>query len=406
MRVLVVGGGGREHALCWKIKQSPRCEALYCAPGNGGIGEIAEIVRSDDVPGWAAENRIDLAVIGPDNPLAEGIVDELTERGVRAFGPTRAAAQIEWSKGWAKQLCRDWDIPTTAFATFDRADDARAYVDQQPEGVVVKADGLALGKGVTVCRTRAEAHAALDALEGGPCVIEELVVGREISVMAVCDGTTYRMLPFSCDHKAIFDGNKGPNTGGMGTYSPPTWLTPQLARELELRVVAQVMRAMRRLGRPFVGFLYPGVFVTESGIKVFEFNARMGDPEAQVLLPRLDVDLLDLLDRATDGRLSETPVELPLAAGASCCVVAASPGYPGSYPTGLPIEGLDRVDPDVLVFQAGTKRTGDGLVTAGGRVLGVTAVGDTVAEARAKAYANVERVRFEGIHYRRDIAAA
>ena len=406
MRVLVVGGGGREHALCWKIRQSPRCEALYCAPGNGGIGEIAELLPYEGIVDWAAANRIDLAVIGPDNALAEGIVDELQARGVRAFGPTRAAAEIEWSKAWAKQLCRDWDIPTTVSATFEDAAAAHAHVDRQGGGVVVKADGLALGKGVTVCPTAAEAHAAIDALAGGRMVIEELVVGREVSAMVLCDGTTYRMLPFSCDHKAIYDGNKGPNTGGMGTYSPPLWLTPEVAREIELRVVAPVMRAMARCGRPFVGFLYPGVFVTDRGIKVFEFNARLGDPEGQVLLPRLDLDLLDLLDRATDGRLSESPAQLPLSAAASCCVVASSPGYPGSYPTGLPIEGLDRLDSDVLVFHAGTKRTAEGLVTAGGRVLGVTALGDSVAEARAKAYANVESVRFEGIHYRRDIAAA
>ena len=406
MRVLVVGGGGREHAFCWKLRQSPRCEALYCSPGNGGIGEIAELVPGEGIVDWAAANRIDLAVIGPDNPLAEGIVDELTARGVRAFGPTRAAAQIEWSKAWAKQLCRDWDIPTTAFATFDDAADAHGYVDEQPDGVVVKADGLALGKGVTVCRTRAEAHAALHLLEGEPCVVEELVVGREVSAMAVCDGTSYRLLPFSCDHKAIFDGNRGPNTGGMGTYTPPLWLTPELAREIELRVVAPAVRAMAQIGRPFVGFLYPGIFVTDQGIKVFEFNSRLGDPEAQVLLPRLGVDLLDLLARAADGRLSDTPIDLPLTAGASCCVVASSPGYPGSYRSGLPIEGLDRLDPDVMVFHAGTKRVDGQLVTAGGRVLGVTALGESVAEARAKAYANVERVRFEGMHFRRDIAAA
>jgi phosphoribosylamine--glycine ligase len=406
MRVLVVGGGGREHALCWKIRQSPRCGKLYCAPGNGGIAQVAELVESDRIADWAAEHAIDLAVIGPDNPLADGIVDELTARGVRAFGPTRAAAEIEWSKGWAKQLCRDWDIPTTEFATFADAAEAHDYVDRQAGGVVVKADGLALGKGVTVCPTAAEAHAALDALAGQRVVVEELVVGREVSVTALCDGTTYRLLPFACDHKAVFDGNRGPNTGGMGTYSPPLWLTPELAREIELRVVAPTLRAMARIGRPFVGFLFPGVFVTERGIKVFEFNARLGDPEAQVLLPRLDVDLLDALDRAADGRLGDLPAELPIAAAASCCVVAAAPGYPGSYPRGLPIEGLDDVDADALVFHAGTARHGEGFATAGGRVLGVTALGDTVAEARARAYANVARVRFDGMHYRRDIAAA
>jgi phosphoribosylamine--glycine ligase len=406
MRVLVVGGGGREHAFCWKLKQSPLCDALYCSPGNGGIAEVAEIVTTDRIVDWAAQNRIDLAVIGPDNPLAEGIVDDLTAAGVRAFGPTRAAAQIEWSKGWAKQLCRDWDIPTTAFATFDDASTAHAYVDEQPAGVVVKDDGLALGKGVTICHSREEAHAALDALAGRPVVVEELVVGREVSVTAICDGTNYRLLPFACDYKRIHDGDQGPNTGGMGNYSPPTWLSPEVAREIELRVVAPTIRAMASIGRPFVGFLFPGVFVNESGIKVFEFNARLGDPEAQVLLPRLDVDLLDLIDRATDGKLGEVPVELPLAAAASCVVVAASPGYPGSYPTGLPIEGLNQLEADVLAFHAGTRRDAAGLATSGGRVLGVTALGATVAEARAKAYANVARVRFEGMQYRRDIAAA
>jgi phosphoribosylamine--glycine ligase len=423
-RVLVVGGGGREHALCWKLRQSPRCAALFCAPGNAGIAELAELVpigarETDRLADWAQRHEIDLAVIGPDDPLADGVVDALRARGVRAFGPTRAAAEIESSKAWAKQLCRDWDIPTAAFAVFDDRAAAHAYVDRQPGGVVVKADGLAAGKGVSVCRTAGEAHAAIDramaerafGAAGDRLVVEELVVGRELSVTALCDGHTYRMLPFSCDHKAIFDGNQGPNTGGMGTYSPPSFVTPELAREIELRVVAPAVRAMAQAERPFVGFLYPGVFVTTppSGrpeIRVFEFNSRLGDPEAQVLLPRLDVDLLDLLDRAVDGRLSELPLELPLAAPASCCVVVASEGYPGRYPTGRQIAGLDRLDPDVLAFHAGTQRTERGFETAGGRVLGVTALGASVAEARARAYANVPRLHFDGMHYRRDIAAA
>jgi phosphoribosylamine--glycine ligase len=423
-RVLVVGGGGREHALCWKLRQSPGCAALFCAPGNAGTAEVAETVpigarETGRLADWAREQAIDLAVIGPDDPLADGIVDALRARGVRAFGPTRAAAEVESSKAWGKRLCREWDIPTAEFALFDDRAAAHAYVEARGGNLVVKADGLAVGKGVAVCPTADEAHAAVDramaerafGAAGDRVVIEELVTGREVSVTAVCDGQTYRMLPFSCDHKAVFDGNRGPNTGGMGVYSPPAFVTPELAREIELRVVAPAVRGMARAGRPFVGFLYPGVFVTPGAdgrpeIRVFEFNARLGDPEAQALLPRLDVDLLELLDRAADGRLSELPVELPLASPASCCVVVASAGYPGSHETGRPIEGIDRLDPDVLLFHAGTRRTERGFVTAGGRVAGLTALGATVAEARARAYRNVERLHFEGMHYRRDIAAA
>ncbi|HEY3082890.1 MAG TPA: phosphoribosylamine--glycine ligase [Chloroflexota bacterium] len=423
-RVLVVGGGGREHALCWKLRQSPRCEALFCAPGNAGIAQIAEPVpigarEIERLADWARAQRIDLAVIGPDDPLADGIVDALHSRGVRAFGPTRAAAEVESSKAWGKQLCREWDIPTGDFAVFDDRAAAHAYVEARAGNVVIKADGLAAGKGVSVCPTAEEAHAAIDRVmaerafgaAGDRVVVEELLTGREVSVTAVCDGQTYRMLPFSCDHKAVFDGNRGPNTGGMGTYSPPDFVTPELAREIELRVIAPAVRGMARAGRPFVGFLYPGVFVTPGHgrgpeIRVFEFNARLGDPEAQVLLPRLDLDLLDVLDRAVDGRLSELPVALPQAAPASCCVIVASAGYPGSHETGRPIAGLDRLDPEVLLFHAGTRRTERGFETAGGRVIGVTALGESVAAARARAYANVDRLHFEGMHYRRDIAAA
>jgi phosphoribosylamine--glycine ligase len=422
-RVLVVGGGGREHALCWKLRQSRRCEVLFCAPGNGGIAELAELVpigarEIDRLADWAEQHRIDLAVIGPDDPLADGVVDALRARGVPAFGPTRAAAEIESSKSWAKQLCRDWDIPTARFAAFDDRAAAHAHVDQQGGNVVVKADGLAAGKGVAVCPTAEEAHAAIDRImaerafgaAGDRVVVEELLVGREVSATVLCDGQTYRMLPFACDHKPVFDGNKGPNTGGMGAYSPSALVTPVLAREIELRVVAPAVRAMAQAGRPFVGFFYPGLMITTApdgspDVRVIEFNARLGDPEAQVLLPRLDVDLLDLLERAVDGRLSELPLELPLAAPASCCVVVASGGYPGSFPTGRPIVGLDRVDPDALVFHAGTRRTERGFETAGGRVLGVTALGASVADARARAYGNVARLDFDAMHYRRDIAA-
>ncbi|HZQ97734.1 MAG TPA: phosphoribosylamine--glycine ligase [Chloroflexota bacterium] len=414
MRVLVIGSGGREHALCWKIAQSPRCDALFCAPGNGGTAAIAEPVLADDLPAWAADNGIDLAVVGPDDPLAAGLVDRFQARGVRAFGPTRAAAEIEWSKSWAKQFAADHGIPTARWAAFVDADAAHAYVDAHPPGLAVKADGLALGKGVTVCATREEAHQAVDALmrdrvlgaAGARVVIEERLTGREVSAIAVCDGRAYRMLPFACDHKAAYDGDRGPNTGGMGAYSPAPWVSGALADEIARRMIAPAVRGLAAIGRPFVGFLYCGLMVTPAGPRVIEFNARMGDPEAQAILPRLDFDLLEVLDLAVDGRLSEAPDRLPISPWACCCVVLASRNYPASSPTGLPIEGLDRVEPAVHVFHAGTRREGEQLVTAGGRVLGISAVGPTVEAARERAYANAARVRFEGVRYRRDIGAA
>lgn len=418
MRVLVVGGGGREHALCWKIRQSRLCSALYCAPGNAGIAAVAELVpiaaeAIDKIVEWTVGNAIDLIVVGPDDPLAAGLVDALAAHGRRAFGPTRLAAELESSKSWAKRFCRANDIPTARFEVFDRADDAHGYVDREPPGLAVKADGLARGKGVYVCPTRDEAHAAIEALmcqavvggAGARVVIEELLRGREVSASAICDGSTYRMLPFARDHKRALDGDRGPNTGGMGAISPPTWATDALMREVEMRVVGPAMRGMRQAGRRFVGFLYPGLMVTEDGVKVIEFNARLGDPEAQVLLPRLEHDLLELLDLAVDGRLAEAPAPLPISDDAACCVVLASGGYPGAVRTGEPIDGLDRLDPGTLAFHAGTTRLDGRLVTSGGRVLGITAVGSTLAEARAHAYANVDRIRFAGMHARRDIGA-
>ncbi|TAK20185.1 MAG: phosphoribosylamine--glycine ligase [Chloroflexota bacterium] len=415
-RVLVVGGGGREHTLCWKLRQSPRIGALYCAPGNGGIEQVATRIDigardTERLADWALENRIDLVVVGPDDPLADGLVNQIIARGVKAFGPTRAAAEIEWSKAWAKRFCIENGIPSTAAADFDGAEAAHNYVDSVEHRVVVKADGLAVGKGVFVCDDRGEAHRAIDAImvarvfgaAGARVVVEERIVGREVSATAICDGSTYRMLPLACDHKAINDGNRGPNTGGMGTYSPPLFATPELSRAIEMTIIAPAVRGMARAGRPFTGFLYPGIMMTEKGPCVFEFNARLGDPEAQVLLPRLADDLLDILEKAADGRLSETPPALSLSADAACCVIMASRGYPGEYDFGKAISGLDAIAPETIVFHAGTRRVNDRYVTAGGRVLGVTAVGATVAEARTRAYADVARVSFEGAHYRRDI---
>jgi phosphoribosylamine--glycine ligase len=358
---------------------------------------------------WAAEQAVDLTVVGPDDPLADGIVDALQARGLRALGPTRAAAEIESSKSWAKAFMREHGIPTAAYQSFDNPDEADRYVEAAPAGLAVKADGLATGKGVILCPTRAEAHAAIDRLmrarafgaAGARIVIEELLRGREVSAFALCDGTTYRLLPFACDHKAVFDGDRGPNTGGMGAYSPASWLTAEQEREIELCAIAPAVRGLAQAGRSFVGFLFAGLIVTERGLRVIEFNARLGDPEAQAILPRLDADLLELADLASRGRLAKAPARLPVSDQASCCVVMASAGYPGSYQTGRPISGLDGAD--ALVFHAGTAREGDGWLTAGGRVLGVTALGADLAEARRAAYRAVERIGFEGAHYRRDV---
>jgi phosphoribosylamine---glycine ligase len=418
VRVLVVGSGGREHALCWKIRQSPRCEAVYCAPGNGGTGEVAELLPipvsdKDALAEWAHSNRIDLTVIGPDDPLADGIVDRFRAAGLRVFGPTQAAAEIEWSKVWAKQFFATQNIPTAASASFDEPQPAHRYVDQQRGELVVKADGLALGKGVFVCSNAAEAHAAIDQVmvagqvgaAGRRIVIEERLRGREVSVMAICDGRSYRLLPTSCDHKAAYDGDRGPNTGGMGAYSPAVWLSDAQLAEIEARAIAPAVAGLARMGRPFTGFLYCGAMITPAGLRVLEFNARLGDPETQAILPRLDVDLVEWIGMAVAGRLDEMPARIPVKPETSCCVVVASANYPASSPTGLPIAGLDRVDPGVELFHAGTRREGDSYATAGGRVLSVTALGPDVTGAREKAYANVARIGFDGARYRRDIAA-
>lgn len=411
MHVLVVGSGGREHALCWKLRQSARCRRISCAPGNGGIGEVAELVPiaprdQSALVRWALDNAVDLTVVGPDDPLAAGIADTFQVAGLRVFGPTRAAAEIEWSKVWAKRFFAEHGIPTARSQSFADAAEAHCYVDSQRGELVVKADGLALGKGVFVCASHAEAHGAIDTLRqtdaGRRFVIEERLNGREVSVIALCDGTSYRLLPTSCDHKPAYDGDRGPNTGGMGAYSPAVWLSDAQLREIEQKAIAPTLRGLADGGRPFVGFLYCGAIVTRNGFSVLEFNARLGDPEAQAILPRLDADLLDLIELAVHGRLDLAPNPLPLVPDATCCVVVAAANYPASSPTGLPIAGLDAVDS--LVFHAGTLRDGDHYVTAGGRVLGVTALGPDLAAARARAYANVDRIRFDGARCRRDIA--
>ncbi len=415
MNVLLLGSGGREHAIAWRIAQSPLLSKLWIAPGNAGTADLGENVVGlsptdpDAVSAYAAGIRADLVVVSSDDPLAAGVVDAVTGAGIPAFGSTKAAAEIEWSKAFANDLMARAGIPTSASRTFEDADEASAYVRDLGGPVVVKADGLALGKGVTVCDTTEEAVAAIDAamregafgVAGSRVVIEERMYGRETGGHAFSDGITVRHMPFSCDHKRIFDGNVGPNTGGMGVYVPPAWLTPGTAEEIRTAVTQRAITAMAEMGRPFAGVLYPGIMVTDAGPRVFEINARFGDPETQVLLPKLRTDLLTILDACAHQRLADVEVEWD--DRASVGVVMASEGYPGPTITGRLIEGIADVDDDVQVFIAGAKRVDGRLLTSGGRVLCVVAQADTMESAQAKAYDNVARIRFEGAQYRRDI---
>jgi len=429
MNVLLIGSGGREHAIAWKLRQSPRPGSLTVAPGNGGIAQIAECVPlaipkpyatagevavfGEAVLAIARERHVELVVVAPDDPLALGLVDIVEAAGMRAFGPSKAAARIEASKAFAKDLMRRHGVPMGEAARFDEFEAARAYVESRACDVVVKADGLAAGKGTIVTGSHAEAVEALRALmvegalglAGRSIVIEDKLTGPETSAHAFSDGKTVAHMPFSCDHKPVFDGNRGPNTGGMGAYSPPSWLPEATAGQIRHDVTEAAVRAMASEGVPFKGVLYPGLMVTADGPRVIEFNARFGDPETQVLLPRLESDLLEIMLAVADGTLDR--IDVRWSARAAVTVVLASGGYPGAYETGKVIDGLDDVDGDVIVFHAGTRRADDGrIVTSGGRVLAVTAVAETMAAAREKAYRNVERIRFEGMHYRRDIGAS
>ena len=428
MNVLLIGGGGREHAIAWKLRQSSRLTDLHVAPGNAGTAAIAHNVDLplpktgapqpevdaylDAATHLARDLKVDLVCVAPDDPLAWGLVDWLEAAGIAAFGPTQAAAQLEASKIWAKAFMARYGIPHPATASFDDVTKARAYVHAASTQLVVKADGLFAGKGAIVTSTGAEALAAVEELmvdkiagvAGARITIEERVGPREVSGHAFSDGKTFAAMPLSCDHKPVFDGNQGPNTGGMGVFSPPWWAPSGLAGEIEARIIGPAVAGMRAEGRPFKGIVYPGVMATERGPQAFEFNARFGDPEAQALLPRLKTDLLEIVWACANERLHEVDVEWD--ANASVCVVLASGGYPGAYETGLPIGGLDALDADVEVFHAGTQRGATGeILTAGGRVLSIVAKAPSLTEAREKAYANVARVHFDGMHYRRDIAA-
>lgn len=415
--VLIIGSGGREHALAWKLAQSSRIGKLFVAPGNGGTRQLAEnvAIQADDINGlvrFAASHSIGLTVVGPDDSLALGVVDAFQSRGLRIFGPTQAAAQIESSKVFAKELMRKAGIPTAPFRVFSRYDQALAYVRWLGAPIVVKASGLALGKGAYPCRTLAEAEDALAKImvhrvhpNAGPeVVVEEFVDGPEISIHGLCDGRTSILWPPAQDHKPIGDGNRGKNTGGMGTVVPVPWATNETLRIVDETIVRPTLKALADGGRPFSGLLYPGLKMTAQGPLVLEFNARFGDPETQSYMRLLKTDLLDLIEACLDRTLSELTIAWH--PGFAVCLVMASGGYPDAYQTGWPIHGVNEAGqlPGIVVFHAGTCFT-DGLKTSGGRVLGITATGDSPSDALQSAYTAAMLISFEGMQYRKDIGA-
>jgi phosphoribosylamine--glycine ligase len=416
MKILVVGGGGREHALCWKLRRSPRVTELFCAPGNAGtemLGRNVAIPITDieALAHFAQQENIGLTVVGPDDALASGIVDVFERRGLRIFGPTRDGARFESSKSFAKRFMERHGIPTARFGEFTESAEAHRFCQKMSYPLVVKADGLALGKGVVIARTADEAAKAIYRMmeqrqfgeAGRRLVIEEFLAGEEVSIHALVDGLGYAMFPSAQDHKRALDGDQGLNTGGMGAYSPAPVLTPALERQVREQVLDPFVRGLKEDGLAFKGMLYPGLMVTADGLKVLEFNCRFGDPETQAFLPRLKSDLVDLFEAVVDGRLAQCPLEWR--DEAAVCVVMASAGYPGDYEKGKEISGIEAAESEATVFHAGTRRVDGKLLTAGGRVLGVTALGADVRAARDKAYAAVERIAFEGAHFRRDIAA-
>ena len=417
MKILVIGNGGREHALAWKLKQSPRVEQLFIAPGNPGTATLGTNVpiKADDIEKlaqFAVEQKIDLTVVGPEIPLTLGIVDEFNRRGLRAWGPSKAAAQLEGSKVAMKEFLRRHNIPTAQFKIFNKVADAKEYITEVDGPLVVKCDGLAAGKGVTVAKNAAEAHDAVErimvkhefgAAAGKHVVIEETLRGEEISVFAFCDGRNAVLLDYVQDHKQVFDGDEGPNTGGMGTFSPvPGLMKPRDEDEMVRRILYPTMAGLLKEGRPYVGVLYMGLMITDSGPKVIEYNVRFGDPECQTLMQRLTTDLPGVLEACIDGKLDQ--IELEWDPRTSVCVTMASGGYPGKYPSDLPISGLDSAQAqNATVFHAGTRDKNGMVVTAGGRVLSVCALGTDLDSARATAYAACDAIRFDGKHYRKDI---
>jgi phosphoribosylamine--glycine ligase len=417
MKILVIGSGGREHALVWKLKQSPGVDRIFCAPGNAGTAALAEnvAISAADLARllrFAKQNDVDLTVVGPDDPLAMGIVDLFTAGKLRIFGPTKSAARLESSKIFAKELMRSQKVPTAQARTFSDSKEALDYCDELEFPVVIKADGLALGKGVIIALDVATAKSTIEAMmnearfgdAGRRIVIEEFLSGTECSIHALVDGKNYRLLESARDHKRAFDGDEGPNTGGMGAFSPANNWDTRLQSQFEKEIMRPLLRGLSKEGIAYRGLLYPGLMITSDGVRVLEFNCRFGDPETQALLPRMKSDLLPLLEATIDGKIDQHSIEWDKRV--SVTVVLASAGYPGKYETGKVISGLDEAAKleGVQVFHAGTKIADNQVVTSGGRVLAVTALGSTIAIARDRAYAAVSRIQFEGCHYRRDIA--
>lgn len=416
MRVLVVGGGGREHALVWKINQSPMVDRIFCAPGNAGIAQIAECVdikpeEIHEIADFAEQMQIDLTVVGPEAPLTMGITDEFDKRGLKIFGPNKLAAEIEGSKIFAKNLMKKYNIPTAEYETFTDINEALDYLEKVRTPVVVKADGLAAGKGVIVA---ADKQTAVDGVKkimgekvfgkaGNRIVIEEYLEGHEVSVLAFSDGKTVLPMVSAQDHKRAFDNDKGPNTGGMGAFSPSSIYSEELASIVEKQILHKAVEAMGREGRAYKGVLYAGLMITSQGPKVLEFNCRFGDPETQVVLPRMENDLVEVMLAVSENRLNE--IKLSWSDKKAVCVIMASGGYPGKYEKGKVIDGLNDAETidDVIVFHAGSRKEDGRVLTNGGRVLGVTGLGKTIKEAADKAYEGVKRIKFEGVHYRKDI---
>lgn len=420
MKVLIVGSGGREHAIATSMKKSKRVDKLYCVPGNAGIARIAEcdssigVMEFDKIIAYAKEKAVDLVFVAPDDPLVSGLVDALTEAGIRAFGPNKKAAILEGSKAFSKDLMKKYNIPTAGYETFDDPEKALAYLETAEMPIVLKADGLALGKGVLICNTLEEAKAGVKEImqdkhfgsAGNRMVIEEFMIGREVSVLSFVDGKTIRIMASAQDHKRAKDGDQGLNTGGMGNFSPSPFYTEEVDEFCQKYIYQATVDAMAAEGRPFQGVIFFGLMLTPKGPRVLEYNARFGDPEAQVVLPRMKNDIMDVVDACIDGTLDR--VDLQFEDNAAVCVVLASDGYPVSYEKGFVISGLENFEgkEDYYCFHAGTKQTEKGIVTNGGRVLGITATGKDLKEARAKAYEATEWVQFENKYMRHDIGKA
>ncbi|MBQ4482879.1 MAG: phosphoribosylamine--glycine ligase [Lachnospiraceae bacterium] len=419
MKVLIVGGGGREHAIAYAVSKSPKVDKIYCAPGNAGIAEIAEcvdiqVMDFDEIGKFAKKIKADLVIVGPDDPLAAGIVDVLKGYGLKVFGPDGKAAILEGSKAFSKDLMKKFGIPTAAYEIFDNADKALTYLKTAKYPIVLKADGLALGKGVLICNDEEEAKAGVQeimldrkfGMAGNRMVIEEYMTGREVSVLTFCDGKTIKVMSSAQDHKRAGDGDTGLNTGGMGTFSPSPFYTSKIDEFCKKNIYKPTVEAMAAEGRPFKGVIFFGLMLTDDGPKVLEYNARFGDPEAQVVLPRMKNDIIDVMLACVEGNLGK--IRLEFEDNAAVCVMLASNGYPGKYERGFVIRGLENFEDkdDYYVFHSGTKKTGKGVVTNGGRVLGVTAKGATLKEARSKAYEAVDWVDFDNKYYRHDIGRA